>query len=229
MGRRRHAGTYNGDERGDQPSGREPQGDGAPIGRRESNCTHQGGRESRPQGEGAQATGHQRSREVCVMQTPNGPGRPPWNAGRRGLPCSELYRESVQTGALDSLADGDLRTTSDAPDRRGNRGTGHMTLGKIEAIIDALRRERYREFRPVRCSTSQRRTEQWRSVCHRGRRSSSVSRSLPLEATTSRSSPSTPRSLFLLRLSHRIARGGTHVDGNEPWFIEADISSASTA
>jgi hypothetical protein len=40
----------------DQPSGREPQGDGVPI-VVVGAATHQGGRESRPQGEGAQVTG----------------------------------------------------------------------------------------------------------------------------------------------------------------------------
>ena len=40
----------------DQPSGREPQGDGVPIVVVELTI-HQGGRESRPQGEGAQVTG----------------------------------------------------------------------------------------------------------------------------------------------------------------------------
>ena len=41
----------------DQPSGREPQGDGVPI-VVVGVATHQGGRESRPQGEGAQVAGH---------------------------------------------------------------------------------------------------------------------------------------------------------------------------
>ena len=41
----------------DQPSGREPQGDGVPI-VVVGATTHQGERESRSQGEGAQATGH---------------------------------------------------------------------------------------------------------------------------------------------------------------------------
>jgi len=44
----------------DQPSGRVPQGDGVPI-VVVGATTHQGGRESRPQGEGAQVTGHQRA------------------------------------------------------------------------------------------------------------------------------------------------------------------------
>ena len=41
----------------DQPSGRESQGDGVPI-VVVGVATHQGGRESRPQGEGAQVAGH---------------------------------------------------------------------------------------------------------------------------------------------------------------------------
>src|ERR1017187_4649251 len=41
----------------DQPSGREPQGDGVPIVVVRF-TPHRGGRESRPQGEGAQVTGH---------------------------------------------------------------------------------------------------------------------------------------------------------------------------
>ena len=41
----------------DQPSGREPQGDGVPI-VVVGVAPHQGGRESRPQGEGAQVAGH---------------------------------------------------------------------------------------------------------------------------------------------------------------------------
>ena len=44
----------------DQPSGREPQGDGVPI-VVVGVATHQGGRESRPQGKGAQVAGHRRA------------------------------------------------------------------------------------------------------------------------------------------------------------------------
>ena len=46
--------------RTDQPSGREPQGDGVPI-VVVGVATHRGGRESRPQGEGAQVAGHRRA------------------------------------------------------------------------------------------------------------------------------------------------------------------------
>ena len=48
--------TYDRDERGINPQGREARGDGVlvvVVGA----TTHQGGRESRPQGEGAQVTG----------------------------------------------------------------------------------------------------------------------------------------------------------------------------
>jgi hypothetical protein len=44
----------------DQPTGREPHGDGVPIVVVRV-TPHQGGRESRPQGEGAQVTGHPRA------------------------------------------------------------------------------------------------------------------------------------------------------------------------
>ena len=59
MGRLRHARTYDRDERG-ITSGREPQGDGVPI-VVVGVTPHQGGRESRPQGEGAQVAGHRRA------------------------------------------------------------------------------------------------------------------------------------------------------------------------
>src|SRR5512132_3497435 len=44
----------------DQPTGREPYGDGVPI-VVVGATTHQGGRESRPQGEGAQVTGYSKN------------------------------------------------------------------------------------------------------------------------------------------------------------------------
>ena len=53
MGRLRHAGTYDSDERGDRLPGREPHGDGGLV-VVAGVTTGQGGRESRPQGEGGQ-------------------------------------------------------------------------------------------------------------------------------------------------------------------------------
>jgi group II intron reverse transcriptase/maturase len=69
--------------------------------------------------------------------------------GRRGLPCSELYRQLFNP-QLYLLAYGRIYSNKGAmtpgPDAETADG---MTLGKIEAIIDALRCERYR-FAPVK-------------------------------------------------------------------------------
>jgi hypothetical protein len=49
------------------PKGREPYGDRVPaVVAGATTC--QGGREGRPQGEGAQVTGHRQDQEVCEMQ-----------------------------------------------------------------------------------------------------------------------------------------------------------------
>ncbi len=52
--------TYDRDERWINPWGRVPRGDGVPV-VVVGATTHQGGRESRPQGEGAQVAGHRRA------------------------------------------------------------------------------------------------------------------------------------------------------------------------
>jgi retron-type reverse transcriptase len=69
--------------------------------------------------------------------------------GRRGLPMEGLYRQLFNP-QLYLLAYGRIYSNKGAmtpgPDAETADG---MTMGKIEAIIDALRRERYR-FRPVR-------------------------------------------------------------------------------
>jgi group II intron reverse transcriptase/maturase len=69
--------------------------------------------------------------------------------GRRGLPCSELYRQLFNP-QLYLLAYGRIYSNKGAmtpgPDAETADG---MTTGKIERIIDALRHERYR-FKPVR-------------------------------------------------------------------------------
>ena len=50
------------------PTGREPYGDTVPV-VVAGVTTCQGGREGRPQGQGAQVIGHQQGQEVCEMQT----------------------------------------------------------------------------------------------------------------------------------------------------------------
>jgi retron-type reverse transcriptase len=69
--------------------------------------------------------------------------------GRRGLPCDELYRQLWNKG-LYLLAYGNLYGNSGAmtPGACGETADG-MSEAKIDAIIEAMRHERYR-FAPVR-------------------------------------------------------------------------------
>jgi group II intron reverse transcriptase/maturase len=69
--------------------------------------------------------------------------------GRRGLPCDELYRQLFNP-QLYLLAYGRIYSNEGAMTPGADAQTADgMTLGRIEAIIDALRHERYR-FRPVK-------------------------------------------------------------------------------
>jgi hypothetical protein len=70
----------------DQPSGREPQGDGVPIVVVRF-TPHQGGRESRPQGEGAQATEYRRPGGMRNAERRNGTRCPA--ASNRGMVAGE--------------------------------------------------------------------------------------------------------------------------------------------
>ena len=69
--------------------------------------------------------------------------------GRRGLPCDELYRQMFNT-SLYLLAYGRIYSNQGAmtPGACDETADG-MSEGKIEAIIAAMRGERYR-FAPVR-------------------------------------------------------------------------------
>jgi group II intron reverse transcriptase/maturase len=69
--------------------------------------------------------------------------------GRRGLPCSELYRQLFNP-QLYLLAYGRIYSNKGAMTPGADAETADgMTLAKIDRIIDALRHERYR-FKPVR-------------------------------------------------------------------------------
>jgi group II intron reverse transcriptase/maturase len=69
--------------------------------------------------------------------------------GRQGLPCDELYRQLFNP-QLYLLAYGRIYSNQGAMTPGPTQETADgMTMEKIEAIIDALRRERYR-FSPVR-------------------------------------------------------------------------------
>ena len=74
------------------PKGRESYGDAVPV-VVAGVTTCQGGRESRPQGEGEQVIGHHEDREVCVMQNAETVLGVLRERGRRGLPLDELYRQ----------------------------------------------------------------------------------------------------------------------------------------
>ena len=130
------------------PTGREPYGDGGLV-VVVGVTTHQGGRESRPQGEGGQVIGHRQDREVCEMQSAETVLGVLRERGRRGLPLDELYRQLFNP-QLYLLAYGRIYSNKGAMTPGADAETvDGMSLGKIGRIIDALRHERYR-FSPVR-------------------------------------------------------------------------------
>ena len=92
--------------------------------------------------------------------------------GRKGLPCNELYRQLFNP-QLYLLAYGRIYSNQGAMTPGPTQETADgMSIEKIEAIIDAMRHERYR-FSPVRRIYIPKRT--WGScvlsACRRGRTS----------------------------------------------------------
>src|SRR3954467_14472427 len=111
---------------------------------------------ARPRRMGKPSTGRRRPgdrtsppREVCVMQNAETVLDVLRERGRRGLPCTELYRQLFNPG-LYLMAYGRLYSNHGAmtPGADGETADG-MSLGKIGRIIDAVRHERY-GFNPVR-------------------------------------------------------------------------------
>jgi hypothetical protein len=129
------------------PKGRESYGDRVPAVVAEA-TTCQGGREGRPQGEGAQVIGCF-NRKVCEMQNAETVLGVLRNRGRQGLPCSELYRQMFNRD-LYLLAYGRIYANSGAmtPGTSAETADG-MSEDKIDRIIEAMRNEQYR-FSPVR-------------------------------------------------------------------------------
>ena len=112
--------------------------------------------------------------------------------GRQGLPCEELYRQMFNP-QLYLLAYGRIYSNHGAMTPGATRETADgMSMEKIDAIIDAMRHERYR-FSPVRGSTSRSGTGSCvRWGCRRGRTSWSAKWcACCWRPTTSRSSPTT--------------------------------------
>jgi len=130
------------------PTGREPYGDGVPV-VVAGVTTCQGGRESRPQGKGAQVASEVQRWEVCVMQNAATVLDVIGKRGRKGLPINRLYRQLFNP-QLFLLAYGRIYANKGAmtPGVTGETVDG-MSLAKIGTIIDALRHERYR-WRPVK-------------------------------------------------------------------------------
>lgn len=129
------------------PKGREPYGDAVPV-VVVGVTSDQGGRESRPQGEGAQVIGHY-DWEVCEMQNAETVLGVLRERGRRGLPCDELYRQLFNP-QLYLLAYGRIYSNQGAMTCGVTQETvDGMSLGRIGRVIDAMRHERYR-FAPAR-------------------------------------------------------------------------------
>jgi hypothetical protein len=129
------------------PTGRESYGDGVPIVVAGVTAC-QGERESRSQGKGEQVTGYsqpegmrnaERRKVLGVLR----------ERGKKGLPLDELYRQLFNP-QLYLLAYGRIYANDGAMTPGATPETvDGMSLGKIRAIIDAVRHERYR-FSPVR-------------------------------------------------------------------------------
>jgi hypothetical protein len=110
---------------------------------------HQGERESRLQGQVAQVSTINQKGGVCVMQIAEALLRIIHERGERGLPLERLYRHLFNP-ELYLRAYGKIYRNDGAMTPGANAETvDGMSLRKIQAIIEALRYERYR-WTPVR-------------------------------------------------------------------------------
>jgi len=95
--------------------------------------------------------------------------------GRRGLPCTELFRQLFNPN-LYLMAYGRLYSNHGAmtPGADGETADG-MSLGKIGRVIDAMRHERYRFLPARRVYIPKKKGRKKRPLdCRHGRTSSSV-------------------------------------------------------
>jgi group II intron reverse transcriptase/maturase len=130
------------------PAGREPYGDGLLI-VVVGVTTHQGEREVRLQGEAAKVTLMVSSCEVRVMRSAETVLNILRERGQRGLPVEDLYRQlfnrDLYLRAYAKLyANAGAMTAGATPET-----VDGMSLAKIDAIIEAVRYERY-HWTPVR-------------------------------------------------------------------------------
>ena len=89
--------------------------------------------------------------------------------GRKGLPCDELYRQLFNK-ELYLLAYGRIYANQGAmtPGASAETADG-MSEAKIDAIIEAMRHERYRSRQPGGCSSRKRTGKCGRWACRHGR------------------------------------------------------------
>ncbi len=129
------------------PTGREPYGDTGPV-LVAGITTCRGGGNTVRRAKGARRW-ISRIREVCAMQDAETVLNVLRERGRRGLPCTELYRQLFNP-SLYELAHGRIYANHGAmtPGADGETADG-MSLARTLRIIDALRHERYR-FQPVK-------------------------------------------------------------------------------
>src|SRR5215469_7233618 len=129
------------------PTGREPYGDTGPV-VVAGVTTCQGGGNTVHRAKGARRWMFS-IREVCEMQDAGTVLNVLRERGRRGLPCTELYRQLFNP-SLFELAHGRIYANHGAmtPGADGETADG-MSQARTMRIIDALRHERYR-FGPVK-------------------------------------------------------------------------------
>src|SRR5690348_16567133 len=129
------------------PTGREPYGDTGPV-VVAGVTTCQGGGNTVRRAKGARRWMFY-IREVCEMQDAETVLNVLRERGRRGLPCTELYRQLFNP-SLFELAHGRIYANHGAmmPGADGETADG-MSQARTLRIIDALRHERYR-FQPVK-------------------------------------------------------------------------------
>jgi len=93
--------------------------------------------------------GHRYDLEVCVMQNAATVLDVLHDRGRKGLPCNELYRQLFNR-ELYLLAYGNIYANHGAMTPGASQETADgMSMEKIDAIVEAMRHERYR-FTPAR-------------------------------------------------------------------------------
>ena len=188
--------------------------------------TGQGGRESRPQGEGGTGDRTPTDREVCEMQNAETVLGVLRERGRRGLPLEELYRQLFNP-QLYLLAYGRLYSNQGAMTPGVTRETvDGMSWTRSARIIEALRHERYR-LSPVTADLhpEEEREDAGRWACRPGRTSWSARWSACCwRRTTSRQFSDHSHGFRPGRGCHTALREVADTWTGTTWFIEGDIA-----